>query len=103
MERAKEGHTERSSILQFTLQNGYNSWNWANPKPGVRTFFMVSHMDAVVQALEPLLCCFPSISTGSWIASGADKLQTHRPMGCQPLYLFLAQCCPQYTEINRQY
>ena len=41
---------------------GHNIWSWANPKPGARSFFWVSHAGAGAQGLGPSSTAFPGHS-----------------------------------------
>lgn len=71
---------ERSSVYFFTLLDGLYSQDWARPKPGVRTFFLVSHVGVGTQALGHL----PLVSqVHEHFRSGAagTRTDTHRGSG----------------------
>lgn len=55
--------------------NGHNSQGWARQKPGTRTFFRISHVDAGAQTVGPSSVAFQSTLAGSWIGNGPTGTQ----------------------------
>lgn len=56
-------------------QSCYNGWNWADPKPAVRSSFWVSLVGAGAQVLGPFFTS-SRLSPGSWVGNGAARVQT---------------------------
>lgn len=65
--------TERSSIHWYIPQMAWNSQNWASPKPGVSSLFLLSNMGR--------LCCFSRSLAKSWIKSGEAGIWTSAHVG----------------------
>lgn len=64
-ERGRQGE---NSLINFP--NGYNDQSCISLKPASWSFFLVSHVYAVSQALLEPSSAFPGMFAGSWMRSG---------------------------------
>ena len=57
----REKGRERESVFYLLVHSpvGRNGWSYANPKPGAKSFFWVTHVGTGAQGLGPSSAAFP--------------------------------------------
>ena len=91
----REGEAERE-VFHLLVHSpiGHNGQSCADPKPGARSFFWVSHMGTGAQGLGPSSTAFPGHSRElNWKWSNGDLNQ--RPYGMPTLQVATFPAMPQ--------
>lgn len=71
--REREGHTHAHSHLPFAGSSPKWPMLPKLQKPRARSFILVLHIDARIQALGPFFATFPGSSAWSWVESAACR------------------------------